>query len=118
MSQRDIASEEDIRLLVDRFYDAVLRDDVLSPFFSQIEFAHHKPKMVDFWAFVLLDKPGYTTNIFDKHAHMPLTAEALARWTSLFEATIRQLYAGEKTDTAVLRAKTIAWTFKEKMKLT
>ena len=118
MSQRDIASEEDIRRLVDRFYDSVLRDDVLSPFFSRIEFTHHKHKMVDFWAFVLLDKPGYTTNIFDKHAHMPLTAEALARWTSLFEATIRQLYAGEKTDTAVQRAKTIAWTFQEKMKLT
>lgn len=117
MSQRDIASEEDIRLLVDRFYDAVLRDDILSPFFSQIDFAHHKPKMADFWAFVLLDKPGYTTNIFDKHAHMPLTSPALIRWAELFEKTIRVHFSGEKTDQAILRAKTIAWTFKEKMHL-
>ncbi|MFN5620209.1 MAG: group III truncated hemoglobin [Flavobacteriales bacterium] len=117
MNQQDIATEEDVRLLVDRFYDAVLRDDILSPFFRSIDFHHHKPKMVDFWSFVLLDKPGYTTNIFDKHAAMALTTEALARWTTLFEATVRQLFAGEKADTAILRAKTIAWTFKEKMHL-
>jgi hemoglobin len=72
---------------------------------------------VHFWSFVLLDRPGYTTNIFDKHASMALTTEALARWTSLFEESVHQLFIGEKADMAILRAKTIAWTFKEKMHL-
>jgi len=113
----DIATREDITRLVDEFYDAVLRDTLLAPFFAQLDFEHHKPRMVHFWSFVLLDEPGYTTNIFDKHAHMPLTAEAMTRWTTLFESTARSMFSGEKTDSAILRAKTIAWTFKEKMHL-
>jgi hemoglobin len=113
----DITTEHDIEVLVDQFYDAVVLDEILAPFFIRIDFTHHKPKMIDFWAFVLLDKPGYTTNIFDKHSAMNLTAQALTRWTDLFEQTVRRLFSGEKAESAILRAKTIAWTFKEKMHL-
>lgn len=113
----DITTREDIARLVDAFYDAVLRDEVLAPFFAEMHFAEHKPRMVHFWSFVLLDEPGYTTNIFDKHAHMPLTVEAMNHWTTLFENTAHSMFSGEKTETAILRAKTIAWTFKEKMQL-
>lgn len=114
----DITTHDDIVTLVDRFYATVLSDSLLAPYFSQIDFDHHKPRMVHFWSFVLLDEPGYTTNIFEKHAQLPLTREALQQWVSLFEETARQLFSGEKTEQAVLRAKTIAWTFQEKMKLT
>lgn len=114
---RDISTQEDIITLVDEFYSAVLSDALLSPFFSRIDFTHHKPRMVHFWSFVLLDEPGYTTNIFDKHAHMELTKEALHRWVELFEQTARHHYSGEKTEQAILRAKTIGWTFQEKLKL-
>ncbi len=114
---QDIQSTDDIALLVERFYDAVLSNELLTPFFAQLDFEHHKPRMVHFWSFVLLDEPGYTTNIFDKHAHMPLTVDALNAWTALFESTARSLFSGEKTEQAILRAKTIAWTFKEKMHL-
>jgi hemoglobin len=114
----DISHREDIELLVDRFYAVVQNDAVLAPFFADIDFEHHKPRMVHFWSFVLLDEPGYTTNIFDKHMHMPLTAAAMNRWVELFETTAHSLYEGEKTKQAILRAKTIAWTFSEKMKLT
>lgn len=113
----DISHREDIELLVDRFYAAVQNDAVLAPFFADIDFAHHKPRMVHFWCFVLLDEPGYTTNIFDKHMHMPLTAIAMNRWVELFETTAHSLFEGEKTQQSILRAKTIAWTFSEKMKL-
>lgn len=113
----DISHQEDIELLVDQFYEAVQKDAVLAPFFADIDLEHHKPRMIHFWSFVLLDEPGYTTNIFDKHMHMPLTAVAMNRWVELFETTARSLFAGEKTEQAILRAKTIAWTFSEKMKL-
>jgi hypothetical protein len=49
--------------------------------------------------------------------HMPLTAVAMNRWVELFETSARSLFAGEKTEQAIVRAKTIAWTFSEKMKL-
>ena len=113
----DIATKKDVERLVDCFYDAVQQDKVLAPFFTQIDFSHHKPRMIHFWSFVLLDEPGYTTNIFDKHATMQLSREALQRWVELFEHSARQLFQGEKTEQAILRAKTIAWTFQEKMNL-
>jgi hemoglobin len=113
----DIQTREDIIKLVDVFYSAVLADALLAPYFSDIDFVHHKPRMIHFWSFVLLDEPGYATNIFDKHSQMALTKEALLRWVQLFEQTAREHFTGEITDRAVLRAKTIAWTFQEKMKL-
>ena len=115
--QNDISTRSDIELLVDFFYAAVLTDAVLAPFFNHTDFAHHKPRMVHFWSFVLLDEASYTTNIFDKHAHMPLTAEAMQHWLSLFETTVRAHFSGPNAEQAILRAKTIGWTFSEKMKL-
>jgi hemoglobin len=113
----DIAAHQDVEKLVDAFYSGVVNDALLAPFFSEIDFEHHKPRMVHFWSFVLLDEPGYNTNIFDKHVKMALTKEALHQWVFLFEQTARQHFSGEKTEQAILRAKTIAWTFQEKMKL-
>ncbi|MFM9004731.1 MAG: group III truncated hemoglobin, partial [Flavobacteriales bacterium] len=105
---RDISSRHDIESLVDVFYSAVLKDAVLAPFFMHIDFEHHKPRMVHFWSFVLLDEPGYTTNIVDKHAHMPLTAEAMQHWVNLFETSVRAEFSGPNAEQAILRAKTIA----------
>ena len=113
----DIATHQDVGRLVDHFYTSVADDSLLAPFFSHINFEEHKPRMIHFWAFVLLDEPGYTTNIFDKHTHMNLSRAALQRWIELFEISARNLFHGEKTEQAILRAKTIAWTFQEKMKL-
>lgn len=115
-SKHDILTKEDIRQLVDVFYGKVILDDVLKDFFSGLDFEHHKPKMIHFWSFVLLDEPGYTTNVFDKHAHMKLADEHFDRWISLFDETVHELFEGEKASMAVFRAKTIAWSFKEKFK--
>ncbi len=115
-SLKDIATNEDIRRLVDVFYAAVLEDELLKGFFAELDFEHHKPKMIQFWSFVLLDETGYTTNVFDKHVHMHLEGEHFDRWLSLFESTVHRLFKGEKADVAIFRAKTIAWTFKEKFK--
>ncbi len=112
----DITTQEDIRHLVDVFYSAVLDDEMLKRFFAGLDFDHHKPRIVHFWSFVLLDDSGYTTNVFDKHIHMHLEGEHFDRWLHLFESTVHRLFIGEKADMAVLRAKTIAWTFKEKFK--
>lgn len=114
---KDIETREDIEALVDAFYATVVNDALLSPFFAGINFKEHTPRMVHFWSFVLLDESGYTTNIFDKHAHLPLTSIAMQRWTELFELQVKKLFEGDKASQAVLRAKTIAWTFSEKMKL-
>lgn len=113
--QKEITNIEDIDLLVTTFYERAFQDDLLSPHFEGMDFSSHKPKMIHFWAFVLLDQPGYTTNVFDKHTHLQIDKTHFTRWVELFHQTVDDLFIGEKASDAKLRASTIGWTFGEKM---
>ena len=110
----DITTKQDVKQLVDTFYGRVLTDESLAPFFKNLDFKVHMPKMVHFWSFVLLDEPGYTTNVTDKHMHMPLTPAHFERWVSLFHETVDALFSGEKAEMAKQRASLIAWTIQNK----
>ena len=72
---KKIETRDDVQFLVENFYAKVVEDDVLAPFFINLNFNQHMPKMVHFWAFVLLDEAGYTTDVTAKHAHMRLKPE-------------------------------------------
>jgi hemoglobin len=111
---KDITTKQAVELLVDTFYRRVLQDEVLAPFFKNLDFKAHMPKMVHFWSFVLLDEPGYTTNVTDKHMHMPLSKEHFDRWVELFHTTVNELFKGEKAEMAKQRATLIAWTIQNK----
>ena len=111
----DINSKEDIYLLVNTFYDKVLKDAVLSPFFQRLNFQAHLPKMVHFWSFVLLDEAGYTADVTQKHLHMPLKKEHFDQWIFLFNETVDELFAGEKAELAKQRAFLIRWTIESKI---
>ena len=93
--KKDIQTKEDIGYLVDVFYDRVLKDEKIAHFFAHLNFEKHKPKMVQFWSFVLLDEPGYTTNVFDKHANLHANSADFNEWVSLFHATVNELFEGE-----------------------
>ncbi len=110
----DITTKQDVEQLVDTFYCRVLTDESLAPFFKNLDFKAHMPKMVHFWSFVLLDEPGYTTNVTDKHMHMPLSPVHFERWVALFHGTVNELFAGEKAEMAKQRANLIAWTIQNK----
>jgi len=112
----DISSKEDVTLLVNEFYDLVLKDEVLAPFFKHLNFEAHLPRMIHFWSFVLLDETGYTTNVTDKHLKMPLKQEHFDQWISLFNQTVNSLFEGEKAEMAKQRAHLISWTISNKMK--
>jgi hemoglobin len=101
---------------VNKFYDLVLKDELLSPFFKHLNFERHLPHMIHFWSFVLMDEPGYTTNVTDKHLKMPLKQEHFDQWIQLFNLTIDQLFKGEKAELAKQRAFLISWTISNKMK--
>lgn len=111
----DISNNDDIEKLVNDFYVKVLNDDLLKPFFEQLNFKDHLPKMVSFWEFVLLDKAGYTTNVTVKHLHMPLKKEHFDHWIHLFNSTVDELFQGEKAEMAKQRAFLIGWTIQNKM---
>lgn len=111
---KQIETREDIVLLVDTFYAAVLKDALLSPHFAHLNFVEHLPKMVHFWSFVLLDEPGYTTNVTEKHAGMQLNKALFDRWVALFHATVDTLFEGDKAAMAKERASVLGWTMAAK----
>lgn len=113
--KQDINNKEDITLLVNSFYDKVLKNEELSPFFKKLNFDIHLPKMIHFWSFVLLDEPGYTTDLTKKHTNMPLKKEHFEIWLQLFNETVDQLFEGDKANTAKQRAYLVGWTIQSKM---
>lgn len=112
--RREIQAKSDIEELVNTFYTAVLKDELLAPFFKNLDFAHHMPKMIHFWSFVLLDEPGYTTNVTQKHENMQLNKQLFDRWLALFSETVDRLFEGEKAEMAKQRAMILAITMASK----
>ena len=116
-NKRQLNTREDIELLVQTFYSKLMQDEILIPFFQNLDFSSHLPKMVDFWCFVLIGTTGYTTNVIEKHLHMPLQNDHFDHWINLFNQTLDELFVGENAEMAKQRALVIAWTTKSKMNL-
>ena len=117
--QPDIASETDIRLLVDGFYSKIVEDALLGPVFN--DFAHvdwprHLPVMYDFWSSLLLGTTRYHGRPFPKHLPLPVGAAHFRQWLALFEATVNKLFAGPKAEEAKVRARSIATLFEHRLR--
>ena len=113
---QDITNSSNVELLVKTFYSNLLLNEEVKPVFEHVDFEKHMPHMIAFWEFVLLDKEGYTTNVFDKHVNLPLKAEHFEIWLNAFENTVNSLFSGENAQKAIFRAKTIAFSFESKLK--
>jgi hemoglobin len=111
---RDIETKADIERLIDQFYATLLTIEEMKPSFAGLDFKAHVPRIVHFWSFVLLDEPGYTTNVFDKHLHLPISPPLFDTWTKVFCSTVDTLFAGERAEMAKQRATVLAFTFKSK----
>ncbi len=114
--KHDITNSADVELLVKTFYNNLLQIEEVKPVFAHVDVEKHMPHMVAFWEFVLLDKEGYTTNVFDKHVNLPLKEIHFALWLATFESTVHHLFEGEKAEMAINRAKTIGYSFENKLK--
>jgi hemoglobin len=118
-AKHDIQTEEDIKLLVDTFYDRVNADPLLSPIFNDVaklDFAKHMPIMYAFWKTLLFGEEGYRGNPFARHVHLPIDAEHFNRWIELWHGTINDLFEGEKANEAKARANAISGIFQVKLK--
>ena len=110
----DISTKADIELLVDKFYSKLLALEEMKPVFAGLDFKSHVPRIVHFWSFVLLDEPGYTTNVFEKHLHLPIKPHLFDVWLQVFTTSVDELFSGEKADMAKQRATVLTYTFKSK----
>jgi hemoglobin len=110
----DIRTEQDVKALVDSFYDRVNRDDVLGPIFNdvaKVDWEHHLPTMYSFWNSMLFRTGEYKGRPWPKHAVLPLKQEQFERWVKLFCQTVDSLFTGPKANEAKSAALSIADTF-------
>lgn len=116
----DITTEEDIKKLVDTFYDHVNRDELLGPVFNEfakVDWDHHLPMMYAFWSTVLFGSMAYKGQPFPKHFALPIDRTHFTRWIALFTQTVEELFAGDMAEQAKQKAASIANIFQMKMGL-
>lgn len=114
-TKTDIATREDIILLVNTFYDGIRAHALLGPIFNeiaQVNWEAHLPKMYSFWSSLLLGEHSFTGNPMATHVNLsksvPLTEKEFSAWIILFDATVNNLFEGEKAEEAKTRAANIA----------
>lgn len=115
----DIATEDDLRGLVEDFYGTLARDPLVGPFFAGLDLDAHLPRIRAFWGMVLLDRPGYTTNVTEVHRalaqRMPLEPRHFDRWLELWRDAVDARFTGPVAETAKERALSIAAVIRAKV---
>ncbi len=117
-SVKEITSIEDIKMLVDTFYERVRADELIGPVFNeriQDRWPQHLEKMYTFWQTILLNQQTYFGNPFPPHASLPIYTEHFNRWIELFTQTIEQLFSGKIAEEAKWRAGKMAEIFESKI---
>lgn len=96
-------TRQDIRALIEPFYQRVRADERLGPIFhakigeTDAQWAPHLEKIENFWANVMLHERAYQGNPLMKHAAVREIQPAhFERWLDLFEQTAREVLCERK----------------------
>lgn len=119
----DISKRENIKLIITKFYDKLLVDEKMMPFFKEIvqknQLEHHLEIIMDFWNDILFDTNVYQSNVMQKHlnkdAFVKFQKEHFAIWVSYFSETIDTYFEGNNAQIMKTRAASIATVMKLKM---
>ena len=117
MQGKDIQNREDLKHLVDMFYDKVKIDPLLGPVFEQVDWPRHLPVMYDFWSSMMLGDMSYKGNPLQKHLPLAIGTQHFAKWLALFTQTVDENFDGATAEEIKIRAQSIASVFQHKMKL-
>lgn len=118
--KQDILTIDDIRELVDRFYEKVRASELLGKIFDERikdRWPEHLEKMYRFWQTVLLGEHTYYGAPFPPHAQLPVGHDHFSKWLELFNVTVDELFAGDKAEEAKWRAARMAEVFAAKIML-
>lgn len=112
---KDIESKDDIKLLIDAFYDKVKNDETIGYFFNDIAQTNweiHLPKMYEFWSKVVFSEGNYSGNpmLVHQSLHQKSTMNHLhfEHWVNLFLQTTDEHFMGENASLIKDRAANIA----------
>ena len=119
-------NEENIELLVRRFYSEVLKDTTLAPFFIEIlgddihneKWEEHLMLLTEFWKFVALGYDEYKGNPLQPHLLIEgLSRDAFKSWLKLFHQTVDSLYTPSTGEYFKQKSTDIAGNFMRKLSL-
>jgi hemoglobin len=115
----DIETEADIAFFLDRFYARIRQDPALGPIFNdvaQVDWPTHMPKIRAFWSSLLLGTNTYQGQPMRPHFELAqktnIAPAHFEQWLALFRQTLRECFAGERANEALLRAQSIATVVK------
>ena len=119
----DISSRKDIKFIITNFYNLLLADKKMIPFFEDIVAENHLEEHLDvisdFWNDILFDTNSYANNVMKKHVDknvfVAFKKEHFTIWISYFFETIDANFEGEKTHLMKNRARSIATVMELKL---
>jgi|JI10StandDraft_1071094.scaffolds.fasta_scaffold662887_1 hemoglobin len=86
---------------------------------ARIDLTRHLPIMADFWETVLFGTGTYHRDALQVHmvlhARTPLDRLHFARWLGLWETMVRERFAGDKADLAVVQAHRMAGSIERRL---
>ncbi len=115
MPKRDLRDRADLELLLQVFYQELLRDEEMHALFHEVagvRLEQHLPRIADFWEQALWQTGAYSGNPMDVHLQLhrvyPLRGELFQLWLDTFARVGRAMFEGPQIDTAIERAQSIA----------
>lgn len=123
--KKDITSRKDIKLIISKFYDKLLSDEKMFPFFEEIvknnSLEKHLEIIVDFWEDLLFQSYKYKNNPMKKHLDfnkkIKFSKEHFNLWLGYLYQSISETFSGEIATTMKTRAQSIATVMQLKMNL-
>ncbi|TWF40629.1 hemoglobin [Chitinophaga polysaccharea] len=113
-----ITNIDDIQLLVDSFYAAIRKNELLGPIFNGIiqdRWPAHLEKMYRFWQTVLLEEHTYNGSPFPPHATLSVNKQHFDTWLTIWHQTIDDHFEGDIAEEAKWRGVKMAGMFLSKI---
>lgn len=116
--KHDIETLDDVKLMVNTFYDRIRENEVLGPIFNekiQDRWPQHLEKMYRFWQTILLSEHTYNGAPFPPHARLPIDEAHFVIWVKTFSSTVDEFFSGPNAEEAKKRGALMAAIFNSKL---
>lgn len=121
----DIESREDLEKIISEFYEKLIQDEMMFPFFEEIvegnHLKHHLSIIVDFWQDILFQTYQYKNNPMQKHLDfrqkVKFEKKHFVRWLQYLAEVVDEHFEGIKSLEMKTRATSIATVMQLKMNL-
>ncbi len=109
-------------MLLRRFYGWVMVDDILAEPFAELRsrgLDSHIPVMADFWETMLFRAGLYRGSALQAHRHVhqraPLSGRHFARWLTVWNDTVDEMFRGPIADRSKIQGARIAWAMHRRL---